>query len=272
MRYWLFYVMPDVPKSWAPMLRHGIAAQDYHKDALREPSQTKVLSTMRAGDKVLAAYGRHRFLGYGTLKSDLGEGEFQKPLTRETGYAFRERFDCEWVAIPFERDPRYVTCHGLKERGLKVDLKHGFCVAQTDARTFRAVNTRIDDERKLASQERDLESIFAEEGRRKGRFGNYYERKPKLRKAAIALHGETCMVCGFNFGKRYGERGEGFIEVHHLKPISGHRKAARIFPKRDMVVLCSNCHRMIHRRTEDVWSPARLRSHLKRLRHTSGMG
>jgi hypothetical protein len=32
--------------------------------------------------------------------------------------------------------------------------------------------------------------------------------------------GYTCEVCGLNFESRYGEIGKGFIEIHHLVPIS----------------------------------------------------
>ena len=44
-----------------------------------------------------------------------------------------------------------------------------------------------------------------------------YERKAKLRDAAIRIHGVVCQVCGFDFEEVYGEWGEGYIEVHHLK-------------------------------------------------------
>ena len=46
----------------------------------------------------------------------------------------------------------------------------------------------------------------------------------------------------------YGEIGEGFIEAHHLKPLhtlTGEKVA--LDPVKDFAVLCSNCHKMIHR-------------------------
>jgi predicted HNH restriction endonuclease len=50
-----------------------------------------------------------------------------------------------------------------------------------------------------------------------------YERSAKLREYAIkyyTVEGRIyCQVCGFDFGKFYGSHGEGFIEIHHLKPI-----------------------------------------------------
>lgn len=55
----------------------------------------------------------------------------------------------------------------------------------------------------------------------------------------------TCQVCGFNFEKVYGERGKGFIEIHHTKPISSYDGEHEVLLE-DLVALCSNCHSMIH--------------------------
>ncbi len=112
----------------------------------------------------------------------------------------------------------------------------------------------------------DLDSLREEEeyfeGKKKRRFTNYYERNPRLRTAAIEYHGVSCTVCGFNFEEVYGERGKDYIEVHHLRPVSTLGKVTKIDPKTDMTVLCSNCHRMIHRRKDDVLTPEELRSFL----------
>lgn len=75
-----------------------------------------------------------------------------------------------------------------------------------------------------------------------------YERNPLLRARALILHGYTCVVCGFNFKDFYGNLGEGFIEVHHIVPISENQTKISIDPQKDLTVLCSNCHRMIHRK------------------------
>jgi hypothetical protein len=251
-------------QSWAAMLRDHLAAQGYPKEAYREPSNIERLEKLEAGDKVLAAFKRHRFGGYGTLRSELSRGRRGLLVRSNKGEReiFREVFDCDWTDLG-ESERAFIKCDDLKKKGFRVDMSRGLCVAPSDARTFREVKARIDNERKRACRTRDLESIEGEEGREKGRFANYYERKPKLRNAAIELHGENCMACGFNFGSRYGERGEGFVEVHHMKPIGARGKRTRVRPKTDMVVVCSNCHRMIHRRKDDVWSPARLRRDLK---------
>jgi 5-methylcytosine-specific restriction protein A len=74
------------------------------------------------------------------------------------------------------------------------------------------------------------------------------ERNQKLAKEAKRLLGTTCKACGFNFEAVYGEIGHNFIEAHHLTPLAQlkGRKVA-LNAMNDFTVLCSNCHRMIHR-------------------------
>ena len=114
----------------------------------------------------------------------------------------------------------------------------------------------------------DLDSLQMEEGyfegNKKKRFVNYYERDENLRAAAVGHHGVTCKVCRFNFEDIYGERGKDYIEVHHLRPVSTLGKETKVDPKSDMTVLCSNCHRMIHRRKNHVLTPEELKSLLRR--------
>lgn len=92
----------------------------------------------------------------------------------------------------------------------------------------------------------EYESYSAVEGEQKKRYTTYYERSPINRQLAIEIHGYDCMVCGFNFELAYGELGTGFIHVHHNKPIS-ESGPMTVDPKRDLSVLCPNCHAMIHR-------------------------
>ena len=60
------------------------------------------------------------------------------------------------------------------------------------------------------------------------------------------------MACGFDFGEKYGELGKDYIEVHHVKPLFMGDDEQLINPETDLVCLCSNCHRMIHRKRNDV--------------------
>jgi 5-methylcytosine-specific restriction protein A len=76
------------------------------------------------------------------------------------------------------------------------------------------------------------------------------ERSAKLRKAkkkqVLAKTGRlACAACDLDFGERYGERGDGFIECHHTIPVSSLRPGERTKIE-DLVLLCPNCHRMVH--------------------------
>lgn len=56
----------------------------------------------------------------------------------------------------------------------------------------------------------------------------------------------VCEICNFDFEKKYGKLGKGYIECHHNKPVSTLNKNETI-KLLDLSILCSNCHRMIHR-------------------------
>jgi 5-methylcytosine-specific restriction enzyme A len=95
----------------------------------------------------------------------------------------------------------------------------------------------------------EYESVM--EGRYLVRLHRVRERKPALRERkirSVLAHGGTlaCEACGFDFGQIYGDRGQGFIECHHVEPL--HQTGERATTIRDLALLCSNCHRMIHRK------------------------
>ena len=95
----------------------------------------------------------------------------------------------------------------------------------------------------------DLEDE-AEEGRLLTRLHTVRERDREIirrrKEQALKASGKlVCEACGFDFGKRYGERGHGFIECHHAKPISELRPGDKT-KLADLILLCSNCHRMVH--------------------------
>lgn len=78
---------------------------------------------------------------------------------------------------------------------------------------------------------------------------NRYERDRRNRSAALAIHGRTCKGCGMSFGERYGAIAAGFIEVHHITPVSRLDPGYVIDPQTDLVPLCPNCHAVVHRKT-----------------------
>jgi putative restriction endonuclease len=84
------------------------------------------------------------------------------------------------------------------------------------------------------------------DGKKKYLYTSYYERNPKNREQALSIHGYSCMACNFNFEKMYGVHGKDFIHVHHVNPVS-ETGEVEINPRTDLIVLCANCHSMIHR-------------------------
>lgn len=124
-----------------------------------------------------------------------------------------------------------------------------------------------DDEFALPGNEETNETletiVFGKEGAPKQYYTTKYERNPKNRAAAIKIHGTKCCVCGFDFQYMYGERGNGFIEVHHIKPLSDIKTPIVINPAEDLVCVCSNCHRMLHRRKNEIITPDELRKIIK---------
>lgn len=78
-----------------------------------------------------------------------------------------------------------------------------------------------------------------------------YERSPINRRMAIEAHGRICKVCYFSFDASYGPLAAGYIEVHHLVPVSLLPGPTPVDPEEELIPLCANCHRMAHRR----WPP-----------------
>jgi predicted restriction endonuclease len=109
------------------------------------------------------------------------------------------------------------------------------------------------------------EQVTYREGAVQEYYGKRYERNPESRKKAIEIHGLNCVICGFNFEEVYGERGKDFIEVHHVKPLSAIKEKVEINPETDLVPVCSNCHRMIHRRKDNVYSIEQMRAIIKKV-------
>lgn len=87
------------------------------------------------------------------------------------------------------------------------------------------------------------------EGQRAQRESSYFKRNPGLRQAAILKHGMRCRACELSFGEKYGALGEGYIEMHHLNPLAERLGEVSEVTSVDQVVpLCANCHRVVHRR------------------------
>jgi len=94
-------------------------------------------------------------------------------------------------------------------------------------------------------RERSTEIVKAKKEQFKKRFGSVY-----------------CQICDFNFQDKYGDHGEGFIECHHIIPVSEMEENHKTELKH-LILLCANCHRMIHRNKKEALSPQTLINKIK---------
>lgn len=110
---------------------------------------------------------------------------------------------------------------------------------------------------KLGIGDEELTSYTVEnipDGKRILCYSPRYERNPINKEKAIKVHGVVCQGCGFDFEKTYGEIGKGYIEVHHVKSLFMETGAFDIDPAMDLICVCANCHRIIHRKRNSVLS------------------
>ncbi len=69
------------------------------------------------------------------------------------------------------------------------------------------------------------------------------EKKTEVLRNSGAL---ACEVCCFDFAQRFGSLGEYFCEVHHRLPLAEADGPVETRLE-DLSIVCSNCHRMLHR-------------------------
>ncbi len=121
------------------------------------------------------------------------------------------------------------------------------------AAAIRSTLALVDEDEEIAEQlAQPLEDDFAEatEGGLVTRLHRTRERNKaivKRKKEAVARQRGRliCEACEFDFEGRYGDRGRGFIECHHVRPVS-ELTGQSLTRLNDLALLCSNCHRMVH--------------------------
>jgi 5-methylcytosine-specific restriction protein A len=96
--------------------------------------------------------------------------------------------------------------------------------------------------------------LEAPEGRLLASVHQRRERNAKLvdtkKMLALKQHGRlSCEACGFDFAAFYGDYGFGLIEAHHVQPLHTLLPGS-VTKLEDLVLVCSNCHRIIHAKTQ----------------------
>jgi len=86
------------------------------------------------------------------------------------------------------------------------------------------------------------------------------ERNPRNRLLCIQIHGDFCNICGFIPSSHYFFLGS-IIEVHHIEQLAELEHPKIYDPAKDLIPLCPNCHRAIHKRIPP-YTPDELRGFL----------
>jgi 5-methylcytosine-specific restriction protein A len=88
------------------------------------------------------------------------------------------------------------------------------------------------------------------------------ERSLRNRLLCFSIYGEICNVCGIDPKEMYGEAIGSILEIHHIEPLSELDRARVYNPRTDLVPLCPNCHRAIHKR-KPAYKPDELKDLIK---------
>jgi predicted RNA-binding protein with PUA-like domain len=241
--YWLIKGNPGY-YDWDKDLRPGHVERwstSFHEDA------------MAKGDRVFLweSGGRSRIIGFAVVVAN-------------DGLKNREwRFRVKYLSERFDYMPRIAELRSAPAICDASFLKRGVfrtvypLTGKQAAAMYSAVisaNPADDIWRDVSKVSRlpDIDlNLSAKEGRRKLVTHLQIERAPNLAPAKKAQFRSKhdgdlfCECCGRNYVE-YGKHHEAMFEVHHLKAL-GKVKMRTITKLSDLAVICSNCHRVIHR-------------------------
>lgn len=206
------------------------------------PSEQKVVRDLIRNGICLVAYkvddeinfAPSRFLGY--KDNDIVKHlEFDKKHGTLTNQAIDKTLKLKHSSNPILEEKYLEYCNSLFIKP-----------ANRKNRKYWFVELEIDFEK---NKELDVK---LPEGKIAERIHKSRERNPKVISVAKSNfkleHGNLlCQCCGFDFEKKYGEIGADFIEGHHTIPVSEMKENHMTSPN-DIVLLCANCHRMIHKK------------------------
>lgn len=157
------------------------------------------------------------------------------------------------VAFVAEPDRMHQLAQALRASGLRSPSDVGGDLPETEALS-----------------QIDTTSVSALEGAVLQRLVAIRERDSKLRGAKIEqsrlMRGNiSCETCGFDFEVAYGESGAGFIQVHHTTPL--HFSGQVNTTLNDLVLVCANCHQIIHRNRSRWKTPEELRQIVREVKN-----
>jgi hypothetical protein len=243
--------LPDELDADSPIRStiHVLIAEQAALDPLKEAAARGgtiswiVPKSANTGDKVLLFFRPWGFLGHGKIMSKPKAAMFGKRHTYSAGVGGTVVFDSpvplETVAERFSewawvRYPRSFTT-------LKSPLAERVLEFVSNQPQGKQIGFLLPEE--IAGATTPLV-----EGAVTRVMVNAYERNAEARRRCIEHHGTDCCICGFSFGAMYGEVANGYIHIHHLRPLSEINAKYVVDPVEDLRPVCPNCHAVLHRR------------------------
>jgi len=114
-----------------------------------------------------------------------------------------------------------------------------------------AVDPFLPNQLYLIPEEEEGDISVVEEGAVIYKLHKYRERDvsivAKKKNIVFEQYGKLlCEACEFDFNVQYGDLGYKFIECHHRTPLAEFTSISKTTIN-DLALVCSNCHRMLHR-------------------------
>lgn len=189
--------------------------------------------------------------------ADIGEGEYIV-LTERLG---RSEFN-----VPIlERLADGCTFYGIYDatRQSKERVSRHFC---SRAVAFFEDVAREMPDANAADEQREVYPQF--ENRKLVASHLKRERSRLLATECKIRDGYICQVCQLSFEDLYGPLGKGFAEAHHMVPLGDLQEQVKTSVE-DLITVCANCHRILHRMNGNADDIKKLRSIVRRHTGTS---
>ena len=147
---------------------------------------------------------------------------------------------------------RYVLADLPPENELARDAKELIAVYRIMAANSHLQFAKLDHSLEELKEEGEIPKTETVDGAKKIFEHKQFERRVRNAKLirSVKRHlGVDCQACGTNLEDKYGPVMAGYIEAHHKVPVSSLPETGAVLEasEGDFMVLCSNCHRAIHR-------------------------
>lgn len=195
------------------------------------------------------------------LSNLLRRAQFHAPAKRDTNFRSPGSVRRKMADVGTS-DPKY-TGRATKGNSLDAGVREDFEIDPDAMHALALLIRRLIEEGLEPLGADDMDNFEADEGRLVTLLVRRRERDRRLRARKIdnvLVKGREldCEVCNLNFEAKYGPRGRGYIEIHHVLPLSVSGPTRTSLD--DLALLCSNCHRMVH---QTPWiTPRQLRQRM----------